>query len=589
MHLQEQSKRMILPVLNAKMLTVPSFQFNEDDAQVGGEAPSTRSSTPHTYTLRTPLACAFFAAVGAIALVVMMYPFNNLFYGDAAPKFVALFVMALLLLFAAIGSFIYHRCACYMLERDGWRLRRLKKGITPSKYRKLVLNLEPPKVYVDPHIDELLIFPRGVDLHDYCLVVEGALILQDKASCLSAFVLQPEPGASAMDVCAAPGMKTTHLAAIMQNRGKIWAFDRDQKRVELMRQIVDKTGTKIVNEECTDFLRVNLLDAKYKKVKFVVVDPPCSGSGMAKRGEHFDEFEKPDEQRVKALANLQVMLLKHAFRLPSLISAFNAALQNAESPDFVGKAVVGLAKDPKIMQKSGRIQLTGDLAKEYSFTDQNGVRVFLPLLVIPFSADGLSFLFFLIGTNQFERHTFEFMAQELARRAHKVTTVKPILVPEEPRLVKPLLHMVHEKVLKDVLPRRLFEPLGRVGQNVPWSEEAGEESALRAPYWAAHNYSCGKVKMNWNWKETRLNIVKLLNSNLMEVIARADIDLAILYTGDPCLMGIVHALGIPFVLFDLEGVTDETLIASGAPWILPELNFDGHAIDFVRVGLKFGN
>uniref|UniRef100_A0A914GX04 glucuronosyltransferase n=1 Tax=Globodera rostochiensis TaxID=31243 RepID=A0A914GX04_GLORO len=193
------------------------------------------------------------------------------------------------------------------------------------------------------------------------------------------------------------------------------------------------------------------------------------------------------------------------------------------------------------------------------------LRIFLPLLVIPFSADGLSFLFFLIGTNQFERHTFEFMAQEFARRAHKVTTVKPILVPEEPRLVKPLLHMVHEKVLKDVLPRRLFEPLGRVGQNVPWSEEAGEESALRAPYWAAHNYSCGK----------------LLSSNLMEVIARADIDLAILHMGDPCLMGIVHALGIPFVLFDLEGVTDETLIASGAPWTLPELNFDGHAVDFV--------
>uniref|UniRef100_A0A914HWZ8 Large ribosomal subunit protein mL44 n=1 Tax=Globodera rostochiensis TaxID=31243 RepID=A0A914HWZ8_GLORO len=208
--------------------------------------------------------------------------------------------------------------AVEQLERDGWRLRRLKKGITPSKYRKLVSNLERPKVYADPHIDDLLIFPRGVDLHDYCLVVEGALILQDKASCLSAFVLQPEPGASAMDVCAAPGMKTTHLAAIMQNRGKIWAFDRDQKRVELMRQIIDKTGTNIVNEACIDFLRVNLLDAKYKKVKFVVVDPPCSGSGMAKRGEHFDEFEKPDEQRVKALANLQVMLLKHAFRLPSL-------------------------------------------------------------------------------------------------------------------------------------------------------------------------------------------------------------------------------------------------------------------------------
>jgi len=50
----------------------------------------------------------------------------------------------------------------------------------------------------------------------------------------------------------------------------------------------------------------------------------------------------------------------------------------------------------------------------------------------------LNFLFFLIGTNQFERQTFEFMAQEFARRRHKVVTVKPILISEEPRLVCPV-------------------------------------------------------------------------------------------------------------------------------------------------------
>ncbi|KAL3106171.1 hypothetical protein niasHT_016858 [Heterodera trifolii] len=195
--------------------------------------------------------------------------------------------------------------AVEQLERDGWCLCRLKKRITPSKYRRLVSTLESPKIYVDPHIDDLLIFPRGVDLHNNKLVTDGILVLQDKASCLSAFVLQPEPGASAMDVCAAPGMKTTHLAALMQNRGTVWAFDRDQKRVEVLRQMVKRSGAGIVTAQCADFLRVNLLDGRYKKVKFVVVDPPCSGSGMAKRSEHLDEFEEPDEQRIKALANLQ--------------------------------------------------------------------------------------------------------------------------------------------------------------------------------------------------------------------------------------------------------------------------------------------
>lgn len=65
----------------------------------------------------------------------------------------------------------------------------------------------------------------------------------------------------------------------------------------------------------------------------------------------------------------------------------------------------------------------------------------------------LNILLFLIGTNQFERSIFEFLAQQLALRHHDVTTVKPILIPEEPRLVQPRLHLVREKVLKDLLPK----------------------------------------------------------------------------------------------------------------------------------------
>lgn len=61
----------------------------------------------------------------------------------------------------------------------------------------------------------------------------------------------------------------------------------------------------------------------------------------------------------------------------------------------------------------------------------------------------------------------------------------------------------------------------------------------------------------------------MLNSNLMEVLARAELELAILYVGNPCQMALSHALGIPFVLFDLEGLSDETLIASG---VLPNLH-----------------
>lgn len=68
-------------------------------------------------------------------------------------------------------------------------------------------------------------------------------------------------------------------------------------------------------------------------------------------------------------------------------------------------------------------------------------------------ADSANILFFLLGTNAFDRHIFEFIAQQVALRHHNTVTVKPILIPEEPRLVKPRLHMVREKIIKNLLPR----------------------------------------------------------------------------------------------------------------------------------------
>lgn len=57
--------------------------------------------------------------------------------------------------------------------------------------------------------------------------------------------------------------------------------------------------------------------------------------------------------------------------------------------------------------------------------------------------------------------------------------------------------MVHEKVLKDVLPSNLYTPLEMVGADVPW-RDAYETDAHLEPYWAAHTFACQRVgKTNW--------------------------------------------------------------------------------------------
>ncbi|KAK6744449.1 hypothetical protein RB195_011264 [Necator americanus] len=176
------------------------------------------------------------------------------------------------------------------------------------------------------------------------------------------------------------------------------------------------------------------------------------------------------------------------------------------------------------------------------------MRPFSLLLLLLPVCDSLNILLFLLGTNQYERNIFEFLAQQLALRHHNVITVKPILIPEEPRLVKPKLHLVKEKTLKNMLPKNLYEDLEKAGDVIPW--KAGyEEEAYDEVYWKAHNASC----------------YKMINSNLLEVLQKDAPDVAITYSGNPCQLAIAHILAVPVIYYDLEGLSDETLVASNSP------------------------
>jgi 16S rRNA C967 or C1407 C5-methylase (RsmB/RsmF family) len=61
---------------------------------------------------------------------------------------------------------------------------------------------------------------------------EGKIYLQSIASILPVYVLDPESGDTVLDVCAAPGSKTTQMAMMMENKGKIYAIEQNQIRFD---------------------------------------------------------------------------------------------------------------------------------------------------------------------------------------------------------------------------------------------------------------------------------------------------------------------------------------------------------------------
>ena len=149
-------------------------------------------------------------------------------------------------------------------------------------------------VFVDAHVPGLLAITQGTDLTKSEAYTSGKIILQDKASCFPAYLLDPQAeDGDVIDACAAPGNKTTHLAAIMHTHRpefesppqSIFAFEKDTKRAQTLEKMIRIAGSKNTTRIGfgQNFLHVDPHAEKYKNVGGLLLDPSCSGSGIVGR------------------------------------------------------------------------------------------------------------------------------------------------------------------------------------------------------------------------------------------------------------------------------------------------------------------
>lgn len=134
---------------------------------------------------------------------------------------------------------------------------------------------------------------------------EGHVFTQDKASCGAVHALDPAPGETILDMCSAPGMKTSLIAQLMENRGRIIAVDFSKKRLLELKHIVRRAGVSIVEP-----LIVDVRDLKPTQVDRLLLDPPCSSTGIFHM--YPDNKWRIDPEVVLQRARFQLLLFEKA-------------------------------------------------------------------------------------------------------------------------------------------------------------------------------------------------------------------------------------------------------------------------------------
>jgi len=140
------------------------------------------------------------------------------------------------------------------------------------------------------------------------LIATGMVFVQDESSGLPVRLLNPKPGSNVVDLTAAPGGKATHAAVRMRNKGRVTAVDKSHHRLELVVENARRLGIKIIAPVVCD-----MTEFKGGPFDRVILDPPCSGWGTARK--HADLRWSKSEGDIANLAKIQAKMIDRAARL----------------------------------------------------------------------------------------------------------------------------------------------------------------------------------------------------------------------------------------------------------------------------------
>ncbi len=167
------------------------------------------------------------------------------------------------------------------------------------------------------------------------LFKQGYFSVQDESAGMPVLLLDPQPGERIVDLCSAPGGKTTFIGELMKNTGEIIAVDRYETRLNLVKNACMRLGITNVHPVAEDGAAIDIPQADK-----VLVDAPCSGLGVLSKKP--DAKWKRDVDDIPKLVDLQNALIENAAKLvkPGGILVYSiCTIEPEEGFDLIGKFI----------------------------------------------------------------------------------------------------------------------------------------------------------------------------------------------------------------------------------------------------------
>jgi 16S rRNA (cytosine967-C5)-methyltransferase len=185
------------------------------------------------------------------------------------------------------------------------------------------------------YIKEALIL-KGASIEKLKSFGKGYFYVQDESSMIGVKVLDPRPGESILDVCAAPGGKASYAASLMNNQGTLIACDIHPHRELLLEENFKRLGVHIAKTQVLD--ATFCMDDYKDKFDRVLADVPCSGFGVIRRKPEI-KWEKT-EVDVSSITGLQKKILQNvsSYVRPGGVLVYSTCTLNKEENEDIVEA-----------------------------------------------------------------------------------------------------------------------------------------------------------------------------------------------------------------------------------------------------------